>query len=38
MLPAATFAKLAKGTAVYEHMTAIPDLAAAFSLLWLPGS
>jgi hypothetical protein len=39
MLPAATWfprEKLAKDAAVYEHMTAIPEQAAAFSLLWLP--
>ncbi len=27
-----------KGASVYEHMTAIPEQAAAFSLLWLPAS
>ncbi len=39
VLPAATWfprEKLAKDAAVYEHMTAIPEQAAAFSLLWLP--
>lgn len=39
VLPAATWfprEKLAKDAPVYEHMTAIPDQAAAFSLLWLP--
>ena len=28
--------RLAKDAVVYEHMTAIPEQAAAFSLLWLP--
>ena len=39
VLPAATWLpheKLARGASVYEHMTAIPEQAAAFSLLWLP--
>lgn len=39
VLPAATWfprEKLAKDAEVYEHMTAIPEQAAAFSLLWLP--
>ncbi len=41
VLPAATWfprEKLAKDAAVYEHMTAIPEQAAAFSLLWLPNT
>ncbi len=39
VLPAATWFPRethAKDAAVYEHMTAIPEQAAAFSLLWLP--
>ncbi len=39
VLPASTWFPRethAKDAAVYEHMTAIPEQAAAFSLLWLP--
>jgi Zn-dependent peptidase ImmA (M78 family) len=39
MLPATTWfprEKHAKDAPMYEHMTAIPEQAAAFSLLWLP--
>lgn len=39
VLPAATWFPRethAKDASVYEHMTAIPEQAAAFSLLWLP--
>lgn len=39
VLPAATWLpreKHQKDATVYEHMTAIPEAAAAFSLLWLP--
>ncbi len=39
VLPAATWfprEQLAKDAPLYEHMTAIPEQAAAFSLLWLP--
>ncbi|MFT3695705.1 MAG: ImmA/IrrE family metallo-endopeptidase [Kofleriaceae bacterium] len=41
VLPAATWfprEKVTRDATVYEHMTAIPEAAAAFSLLWLPTS
>lgn len=41
VLPAETWfprEKHSEGAAVYEHMTAIPEAAAAFSLLWLRGT